>query len=140
MLNSIYRRTVLAAVASSALALGVCAVPASAATNQSGLVNISASDINVPIGVAANVCQVQANVLAQNNFNDSGVCTAISQPTTTGGGNGSTNQRGLVNISLSDINVPVGVAANVCQVQANVLAAGNFNDPGVCTAIATPTA
>jgi hypothetical protein len=140
MLRSISKRTV-AVAATSVLAIGVSALPASAATNQSGLVNVSASDVNVPIGVAANVCQVQANVLAANNFQDTGVCSAISTPTASGGGGGgNTNQSGLVNISLSDINIPIGVAANVCQVQANVLASGNFTSPGRCSAITTPTA
>jgi hypothetical protein len=139
MIRSIYRRTVAVAT-TSVLVLGVCALPASAATQQSGLVNVSASDINVPIGVAANVCQVQANVLASNNFASPGVCTSISQPTSTGGGGGNTRQSGLVNISLSNINIPIGIAANICQVQANVLASGNFSSPGRCSAISSPTA
>jgi len=125
------------------MALAVGGSSATAATQQNGLVNVSLTDINVPIGVAANVCNVSANVLAANNFSGPfGDCTAISSPTAGGGGNGgNTRQTGLVNISADNVNVPVGVAANVCNVSANVLAAGNFSGPfGDCTAIAAPTA
>jgi hypothetical protein len=141
MLISGYRRQVVPLVTAVTIALGVFALPASAATQQNGLVNVSASDVNVPIGVAANVCQVQANVLASGNFSNPGVCSSISTPTVTGGGGGgNTNQQGLVNISLSHVNVPIGIAANICQVQANVLATGNVQSPGRCSAVSTPTA
>ena len=48
----------------------------------------------------------------------------------------------LVNIAIIDVlngnevnvQVPIGVAANVCGVQANVLASGNFQSPVDCTA------
>lgn len=51
----------------------------------------------------------------------------------------------LVNIVIFDvvdlrnvtIAVPIGVAANVCGVQANVLASGNFQSPVDCTAHTT---
>jgi len=141
MFHSVFRKTV-AVAATGALALGVSAGPASAANNtrQEGLVNVAVTDVNVPIGVAANVCNVQANVLAANNFQDPGTCTAISDATATGGGSNNTRQEGLVNIAVTDVNIPIGIAANVCQVQANVLAAGNFQDSGRCTAIADATA
>ena len=132
------------AVATAAAAIAALpAAPAEAArTSQDGLVNVSLSDVNVPIGIAANVCDVSANVLAANNFSGPfGDCTAIAPATATGGGHGSTRQQGLVNISVSDVNVPVGVAANVCNVAANVLAAGNFSGPfGDCTSIAPASA
>jgi hypothetical protein len=135
------KRARLTAIAAAvALSLAGTAT-ADAATQQQGLVNVSVSDVNVPIGVAANVCDVQANVLAQGNVQGPGRCTAISDPTATGGGGGgNTTQEGLVNIAVSDVNVPIGIAANICQVQANVLAAGNFQSPGRCTAISSPTA
>ena len=51
----------------------------------------------------------------------------------------------LVNILIFDVltnnnvqvAVPIGVAANVCGVQANVLASGNFASPVDCTAATT---
>ena len=51
----------------------------------------------------------------------------------------------LVNIILVDVlsgnevavQVPIGVAANVCGIQANVLAQGNVQEPVDCTASTT---
>jgi hypothetical protein len=61
---------------------------------------------------------------------------ASAQPVVTGG---------LVNITIVDIlndnevnvQVPIGVAANVCGVQANVLAQGGIQEPVDCTAATT---
>ena len=61
---------------------------------------------------------------------------AGAQPVITGG---------LVNITIFDVlnenqisvQVPIGVAANVCGVQANVLARGEFQGPVNCTARTT---
>ena len=77
----------------------------------------------MPIGVAANVCNVSADVLSQAIGSPSGVgdCDAVAEPTATGGGNGSTRQQGLVNIAVTDVNIPIGVAANVCNVSVSVL-------------------
>ena len=129
------------AVAMAAVAVAAVPATADAQTRQEGLVNVSLTDVNVPIGVAANVCDVSANVLAANNFSGPfGDCDAIAPATVTGGGNGNTRQQGLVNVSVSDVNIPIGVAANVCNVSANVLAAGNFSGPfGDCDAIAPAT-
>ena len=52
---------------------------------------------------------------------------------------------GLVNITIVDVlnnnevnvQVPIGVAANVCGVQANVLAQGGIQEPVDCTATTT---
>jgi hypothetical protein len=112
---------------------------AGAATNQQGLVNVSLDNITVPIGVAANVCDVGANVLASNNITEFGDCDAVSRASGNGGGDSNTRQRGLVNVSASDIQIPVSVAANVCNVAVNLLAAGNFSDFGDCTAISSAT-
>ncbi len=51
-------------------------------------------------------------------------------------------QSGLVNIEIRDVlndnivvvQVPIGVAANVCGIQANVIAQGNVQEPLDCTA------
>jgi hypothetical protein len=58
--------------------------------------------------------------------------TASAQPVITGG---------LVNVTITDVlsgdqinvQVPIGVAANVCGVQANVLAQGGIQEPVDCT-------
>ena len=100
-------RATKAKLAVAMTAAAVAAVPAATAdaqTRQEGLVNVSLTDINVPIGVAANVCNVSANVLAANNFSGPfGDCDAIAPATATGGGNGNTRQNGLVNVSVSDL-------------------------------------
>ena len=61
---------------------------------------------------------------------------AAAQPVITGG---------LVNITIFDVlndnnvnvQVPVGIAANVCGVQANVIARGNRNEARDCTSSTT---
>ena len=140
------RRPLLAVAVTSMLALGVTAGPASAQTQQNGLVNVSLTDTNVqvPVAVAATVCGVQANVIATNTFNVTDPCTAVSRSNAQngGGGGGSTHQDGLVNVSLTDTNiqVPIGIAANVCGVQANVIAQCTFNPTDACTAVTRPNA
>jgi hypothetical protein len=134
------RSRIAAIGATCVMALGVGASSAGAATTQQGLVNVSLENIQVPIGIAANVCNVGANALASQNFTDFGDCTAIAESDAGGGGGGSnTHQRGLVNVSASDIEIPISVAANVCNVAVNLLAAGNFSDFGDCTAISEAT-
>jgi len=74
-----------AIVATGALALGASAAPAMAQpVVTGGLVNVTVTnvlnnnDVNVqvPIGVAANVCGVQANVLAQGGVQEPVDCTS----------------------------------------------------------------
>jgi hypothetical protein len=138
---SVIRRTSVAVATTGALALGVAAVPASAATGQSGLVNvaITGNTVQVPVGIAANICNVQANVIASNNFGGNSLCTSASRATATGGGGsgGNTGQNGLVNVAITGntVQVPIAVAANICNVQANVIATGNFGGNGSCSSI-----
>jgi hypothetical protein len=112
---------------------------------QEGLVNVNVSGVIVqlPISVAANVCEVAANVLArQIRDGDAAECTADAQsgaevPWNNGNRNGNGQQRGLVNVNVSDIVVqaPISVAANVCEVAVNVIAEQDRSgDAAVCTA------
>jgi uncharacterized membrane protein len=119
----------------------VAATPAAAQPNQRGLVNVAITDttVQVPIGIAANVCGVAVNVLATAaNFGDVD-CTAegvaIAENGGGGGGNGPT-QRGLINLAITNttIQIPVAVAANVCGVAVNVLARGLNTGDVNCTA------
>ena len=143
------RLALVGAVAS--VAMMVAATPASAQTNnQSGLVNVNVSNIlvqipasvAVPVSVAANVCNTNVNVLSAQLQNGPVTCTATSNSHAldtavatamtggSGGGGGSNNQQGLVNVSLTNIKaqipvsvaLPIGVAANVCGTNANILA------------------
>jgi hypothetical protein len=126
-----------------ALALGlVAAGPAGAQPQQSGLVNVFAEDttVQVPIGVAANVCGVAVNVLSQaGNLGDVD-CTSegVAVAEDSDGGGSSPRQEGLINVALVDttVQVPVAVAANICGVAVNVLAA-NLNAGTIdCDALA----
>jgi hypothetical protein len=140
------KRPLIAATATCALALGASAGPASAAT-QNGLVNVdlTGNTVQVPVAVAATICGVQANVIATDNFGGNALCTSTSRSTANGGGGGgggNTDQSGLVNVAITNntVQIPIGIAADVCGVQANVLAAGNFGGNAVCTAVTRPNA
>jgi hypothetical protein len=122
-----HRARFVAAMAAGALTLGGVGA-ADAAPRQDGLVNVNISDVDVrvPIGIAANICDTSANVLAQQLKLGPTECdataTSIASPGSNGGG--SPNQEGLVNVNISDLTVlvPVSVAANLCDTNVNVLA------------------
>ena len=124
------RATMAAFVAAISCLAGASA--ASAQTHQNGLVNLNLENITVqvPIGVAANVCDVNVAVLA--NLVDTGTaqpCTALANTdasaVTVGAPTGTTTQNGLVNVNLSNVTVqvPIAAAVNICDVNAAVLAA-----------------
>jgi hypothetical protein len=152
------RKSRLAAVlATMVFAFAVSAGTAAAqGVGTAGLVNVVLVDVvdvqdvevQVPVSVAANVCDVNAAVLVQQ-FADMGdaTCdaTATSLATIGGGGNGPgggqggpfVGTAGLVNVVLVDvidiedvvIQVPVSVAANVCDVNVGILVQ-EFQDVG----------
>jgi hypothetical protein len=141
------RMTALAFAAAILSAL-MLAVPAGA-QNQSGLVNVAVVDntVQIPIGVAANVCGVAVNILASNILNGDTTCSAVSGATATfggggGGGGGGGNQQGLINLYVANntVQVPVGIAANICGVAANVLASNIVNGTATCDAMGNGTA
>lgn len=157
------RLAVLAGAA--ALCLGAAA-PASAQSNigaQQGLVNVAIADVannnqvvvQVPIGVAANVCGVPVAAIA-DQVNAPVACTAENSQSAPislkrgggGGGNGNAGvQKGLVNVAVVDalndnqvvVQLPIGVAANVCGVDV-ALIAEQQNAPTVCDATTTADA
>jgi hypothetical protein len=120
------KRLIAVLTATAALA-GVLASPASAQTTQEGLVNVAVEDVivQVPVAVAANVCDVNVAVLAEV-ADDAAACEATAESTATAGprSGGPVNQSGLVNVLIQDVlvQVPVSVAANVCDVNVAVLA------------------
>jgi hypothetical protein len=128
-------RYVVAMVAALSMT-ALVAVPASAQPEQNGLVNIIVDDVTVqvPVSVAANICDVNVGILAaQLDVGDTN-CTATSESTASrgpdGGGGMSSNdgqgpdQDGLVNVIITDVTaqVPISIAANVCDVNVGVLA------------------
>ena len=120
-------RTLLAAAA----AIVAIAVPAGSASaqDQDGLVNVLVTDtqIAVPVSVAANLCDVNVGILAEQVDTGQTACASTADSEAShqfGNGGGNVQQDGLVNIAVTDtqIAVPVAVAANLCDINVGVLA------------------
>jgi hypothetical protein len=140
----VLKRTIASiALAAAPITGGVAlAAPAGAQpVTQEGLVNVAVTDttIQVPISVAANICDVNVAVLVQDLLDDSASCDADSTSeasVTPAGGDGPVNQSGLVNVAITDLTaqVPVSVAANVCDVNVGVLVGLLADDAAECDA------
>ena len=107
------------------------------------LVNVQISDVTVlvPVSVAANLCDINVNVLAdQVRTGDTDCETTAESLASPGPGGGGGNRAGnsLVNVQISDVDVfvPIGIAANLCDVNANVLAQQLRTGEATCTATA----
>jgi len=139
-------RTLIASVvATCLLAAGVGSAAAAGPVNQTGLVNVSLGNltVQVPIAVAANVCGVQVGALSallaqgQTTTCSAAGSAVVPDYTISRDGGGPVNQAGLVNVAVGDVTLqlPVAVAANICGVQAAVLAVGVLQDgTTTCTA------
>ena len=135
-------------VACTTLVAGV--LPATAANNRAGdsLVNVQVGDITilVPVSVAANLCDIDVNVLAEQVETGDTNCDATAESIATPGDGsaGSTNRGGnsLVNVQIGDITalIPIAVAANVCDVAVNILAGQLGTGDATCNAVSTSTA
>ena len=131
--------TTLALACTMALAV---ATGAMAQTNQSGLVNVNVEDnvVQVPIAIAANICDVTVAVLVSELTDGSATCDAFAASggtVTSSTPGGPTRQDGLINVNLSDntVQIPVAAAANVCDVDVVVLATEILlSDATECTA------
>ncbi len=137
------KRTAIGAaiIAASIAVMGAFGAGGAEAQNQQeGLVNVAVEDVIVqlPIAVAANVCDVNVGVLAEI-ADDGGTCNATADSVATAGpsGNGSTTQEGLVNVLVDDVVVqaPIALAANICDVNVAVLAQV-LDDASACEAVA----
>lgn len=132
-------KALLAALAATAM-LAALASPAAAQSRQEGLVNVAVEDVIVqlPIAVAANVCDLNVAVLSEI-ADEAGTCTATADSAASAGpsGNGNVRQEGLVNVLVSDVVVqaPIALAANVCDVNVAVLARV-LDDASACEAVA----
>jgi len=111
--------------------------------DQDGLVNVILTDVNVqvPVALAANICDVAVNVVATQVTGDETDCEALAnaEATNNQGGResrGRVDQSGLVNLFVDDLNiqVPVSVAANLCNINVNVLALQLDAGDTVCVA------
>ena len=120
-------------MAAALMVAAMVVAPATAAPRQNGLVNLNISDniVQIPIGIAANVCDVNAAVLAGISDTGSVDCestaTALAGATLTDNDNtgGRTVQNGLVNVNVEDnwVQVPIAAAANICDVNIAALIA-----------------
>jgi hypothetical protein len=136
------------AVALAILTMGVVAAAPANAQTQEGLVNVFVSDVyvQVPVGVAANICEVNANVLSEQKRQGGALCEAdadSSARVNEGACDADTpTQSGLVNVTLQNvcIQIPVGIAANVCEANVNVLARQQRTGEATCEAVARPIA
>lgn len=143
--RTMFKRLIGPSLAAGALAIALVAPVAAANRAGDSLVNVQISDVTilVPIAIAANICDVNVNVLAEQLDAGDATCTAtaesIATPGTGDGGRGG-NQAGnsLVNVQVDDLTVllPVAVAANVCDVNVNVLAAQLRLGEATCDAAA----
>jgi hypothetical protein len=130
------RKGFVTLIAAVCMAIAATVTPATAA-NQNGLVNINLEDnvVQVPIAVAANVCNVDVAVLV-GLLADTGstACNAdaFSGATVTGRqrGGGNTRQNGLINVNLENntIQIPIAAAANICDVTVAVLVGAILQD------------
>lgn len=111
-----------------------------AKAQQDGLVNVNIDDVTVqiPIAAAANLCDVSVLVLAQQLLAGSTDCQsgAISLADDDDGSGGTVDQEGLVNVNITNVDaqVPITIAANICGVTVDVLAASLLQGPVDCSA------
>jgi hypothetical protein len=117
-----------------------------APVEQEGLVNLNLTGVTVqlPIALAADVCDVTVDVLVNELSDGSSPCNASSNAdavvTTEDGG--PVAQEGLVNVNLTDVVVqaPIAIAANVCDVTVAVLVSRLEDGASPCDAAATAEA
>ena len=128
-----------------AASFGIAAGPAGAAT-QKGLVNVNVEDVvvQVPVAAAANLCDIDVNVLARTIGQGGAECDsdADADAFTMSSAPGGTRQEGLVNVNVEDVRVqvPVAVAADICDVSVGVLSTALLEGPTTCDAVADATA
>ena len=140
------RKFIATLVTMSLFAIG--AAGSASAQNNAGhsLVNVQISDVTVlvPIAIAANLCDINVNILALQVDDGDTTCEATAEsfasPGPGGGNGGGGNQAGnsLVNVQLDDIlvMVPIAIAANLCDANVNALAVQLRTGDAYCDASA----
>ena len=87
--------------------------------------NLTDVSVQVPVSIAANICDVTVGVLVQDLRDAAAPCEsdAVSGAEVTRNESGPTRQSGLVNVNVDtlDVQVPLSVAANICDVTVGVL-------------------
>jgi len=116
-----------------------------ARAQQEGLVNLNVDNVTVqiPVAVAADICGVSVDVLANGIVQGPVDCDsgAIALADDDGEPSDPVDQDGLINVNITnvDVQVPVTVAANVCGLTVNVLAAALLAGPVTCDANGSAT-
>jgi len=141
----------VAAITTVAALAGLTDTASAGPVTQEGLVNVNltGTTVQIPIALAANICDVNVAVLVGQLNDGSAPCEASADPTAevaTDDG-GPVSQRGLVNVNVTNlvVQVPIGIAANVCDVNVGVLindlrdSAATCQATGVADAITTIT-
>jgi hypothetical protein len=114
--------------------------------DQEGLVNVNLTGvtIQVPVALAADVCDVEVAVLVDDLSDGSAPCesSADSGAMVTTPDGGPVEQDGLVNVNITDlvVQLPVSLAANICDVTVAVLVSGLDDGASPCDATATADA
>jgi len=141
-----FPKFVAAAAIAATVVIGASGVADAQPVTQEGLVNVNLTDVSVqvPVALAANVCDLNVAVLVDGLTDGSAPCTASADPSsvvTTQDG-GPVTQRGLVNVNVTDlvVQVPIGIAANVCDVNVGVLVRQLRDTAAPCDATGTPGA
>jgi hypothetical protein len=88
--------------------------------------------VQVPVSVAANLCDINVAILATQERAGGAECDADATSVASAGPGdqggmpteGDVEQDGLVNVFISDViaQIPISVAANICDVNVGVLA------------------
>ncbi|MBA3347315.1 MAG: hypothetical protein H0T13_02010 [Actinobacteria bacterium] len=95
------------------------------------------------MAVAANLCDIDVNVLAGQLETGDTSCDAdaesIASPGDGSAGSKNTGGNSLVNVQIGDITalIPIAVAANVCDVAVTILARQLDTGDATCNAVST---
>jgi hypothetical protein len=138
----------LAAVMSIAVVSLAMSAGSASAQPQTGLVNvdISGNTVQVPISIAANLCDTTVAVRVADLREDGRTrcdADATADAVSTGdGGGGGGPQTGLVNVRISDntVQIPIAAAANVCDTTIAILAVDVAAGGATCDAVANSRA
>ena len=126
------------------LSLGAATPAVAQPTVQNGLVNVNVGDVTVqvPIAIAANICDVTVAVLVSDLRDGSAACDAFAESDATvtpAEPGGPVFQEGLINVNIGDVTVqvPIAAAANICDVTVAILASDLLDDgEATCDAVA----
>ena len=139
------RRSFVSLIAAVFMVAAMAVAPATAQPRQNGLVNLnlSGNTVQIPVAIAANVCDLNvAAILAAIREDEdgetecSGEASALPEATMSRGG-GDVRQNGLINVNISDniIQVPIAAAVNICDVNVAILLAAILDQGATgCTA------